>query len=397
MDKIQTIPTTVGLLSLGLFVAVYHSGSIRGIDTLPAGSARASHGKSGLRRLSNDESLSSILNWDLDPWLPQEVDSKQRLGIPSLMQSFYNNALDVHGTMSAESTKLIFSTNGNWHLALRRLLNDQYFPANEAVKVSNLITTSPPISVAQMETGLVKVGNILYTNAQPHVIVAPGKVLTALESKGFVDGGRIPIIRTYGNVILKRRGDQRFKSFWDLKKVKAGRFASSDPAEGGSYNNYRNSVYNIALNNPRNAGLSQEKIQEEAAELRAQLFDSEKGVATIGAPMHRSLPHMIATGQADAGLFFLHLAVTAMRKNPGVFTAVFLAKGGTAETDDPNVLEEGQDPLDGNQVGNFAAVRTTMPVNDEQMAARDNFIAALLSTEFTTILEDVGLRRPEGF
>ncbi|MEL7369692.1 MAG: substrate-binding domain-containing protein [Myxococcota bacterium] len=334
-----------------------------------------------------------ILNWEQDLWLPFEGDSAQRLGIPSLTQPFYNAVYDVHATSSARDFELIFSTNGNWHFALRRLLGEVYFPANPSVQESNLLTTSPPISVAQMQTGRVKAGNILYVNAEPHVVVAPGRVLDTLEANGFLTGPRTNIIRTYGNVILKRRGDPRYRKFWDLRRVRPGRFASSDPAEGGSYNNYRNSVLNIALNNPRRPNLKPDRIQAEAEALQEQLFDKE-GVVTIGPPMHRSLPHVIATGEADAGLFFLHLAVTAMRENPGVFTAVYLADGMVGETDDPDVLAQGQVPLVGNQVPTFGLTRTVTPVNVTQSQARENFITALQSPEFTQILTEVGLRRP---
>jgi len=273
------------------------------------------------------------------------------------------------------------------------LLGEVYFPANPSVQESNLLTTSPPISVAQMQTGRVKAGNILYVNAEPHVVVAPGRVLDTLEANGFLTGPRTNIIRTYGNVILKRRGDPRYRKFWDLRRVRPGRFASSDPAEGGSYNNYRNSVLNIALNNPRRPILKPDRIQAEAEALQEQLFDKE-GVVTIGPPMHRSLPHVIATGEADDGLFFLHLAVTAMRENPGVFTAVYLADGMVGETDDPDVLAQGQVPLVGNQVPTFGLTRTVTPVNVTQSQARENFITALQSPEFTQILTEVGLRRP---
>ena len=334
-----------------------------------------------------------ILNWDQDSWLPAEGDSAQRLGIPSLTQPYYNAVYDVHSTATASGFDLIFSTNGNWHSALRRLLAEKYFPDYPQVQNDYLITTSPPISVAQMQTGLVKVANVLYREAQPHVVVAPGRVLDTLQANGFLIGERTNVIRTYGNVILKRRGDPRYREFWDLRRVRPGRFASSDPAEGGSYNNYRNSVLNIALNNPRRPGFSDERVQKEAARLQARLFD-EEGVVTIGAPMHRSTPHVIATGQADAGLFFLHLAVTAMRENPGVFTAVYLANGEATETDDPDVLALGQDPLVGNQVPTFGVSRTTTSVDTDQAEAREAFISALQSPEFTQILIDVGLRRP---
>ena len=334
-----------------------------------------------------------ILNWDQDAWLPFEGDSAQRLSIPSLTQPFYNAVYDVHSTVSALNLSLIFSTNGNWHFALRRLLDEVYFPANPSVKGSYLISTSPPISIAQMQTGRLKVANVLYNDAQPHVVVAPGGIIDGLQAEGFLTGDRTSIIRTFGNVILKRRGDRRFKDFWDLRRIRPGRFASSDPAEGGSYNNYRNSVLNIALNNPRRPGFSAGRIAREAEDLQKRLFDTE-GVATIGAPMHRSLPHVVATGQADAGLFFLHLAITAMRENPGLFSAVYLASDRMGETDDPEVLALGQTPLVGNQAGTFFMARTSTPLNAEQIASREAFVSALQSSEFTQILTEVGLQRP---
>ena len=71
-------------------------------------------------------------------------------------------------------------------------------------------------------------------------------------------------------------------------------------------------MYNIALNNPELLGVSGAEAEQAALELQEHLFDTN-GVATIGAPMHRSLPHQIATGAADAGFYFLHLAVMAMK------------------------------------------------------------------------------------
>jgi hypothetical protein len=335
----------------------------------------------------------SAVEWALDEWLPVEGTSAQRLAIPSLTQPYYNNVLDVHATLSAASAELILSTNGNWHSALRRLLGEQYFPAHPTVEASYLVTTSPPISLAQLQTGRVKVGNVLYTQARPHVVVAPGAELNGLQAAGYLSGPRLNVIRTYGSVLLRRRGDDKVGSFWDLRKIKAGRFASSDPSEGGSFTTYRDSVYNIALNNPREPGLTPAEVTQEAADLRAQLFD-EAGVVTIGPPMHRSVPHSIAVGNADVGLFFLHLAVTAMRENPDVFEAVYLAGDHVGVTADPDVLAQGQTPLVGNGVGIFAVSRTNIPANAAQVIAREDVITALQSPAFTQILAESGLRRP---
>lgn len=328
----------------------------------------------------------------LDPWLPEEGTQSEQLAVPSLTQPFYNNVLDVKATVSAKDTELIFSTNGNWLAGLLALLENHYFPENPSVKESYLITTSPPISTAQMKTGLVKVGNVMYTDAEPHLVAGPGGFLNGFEEAGFGGGDRIPIVKTYGNVILKRKGDKSVMGFRDLGCIEPGRFASSDPAEGGSYNNYKGSVYNIALNNPELLGVSADAAEQAALELQEHLFD-KVGVATIGAPMHRSLPHSVATGMADAGLFFLHLAVMAMRENPGVFEAIYLDGSGRI-TDDPEELAKGQEPLEGNRVGTFFVLKTTTPVNDAQEKASKNFIDALQSDAFKDILVKVGLRSP---
>ncbi len=332
------------------------------------------------------------VRWAQDEWLPEETDSAQRLSIPSLTQRDYNTVLDVHSTLSAAGAELILSTNGNWHSALRRLLAEEYFPAHPTVAGSYLVTTSPPISKAQLQTGIVKVGNVVYSGAQPTVVVAPGAELNTLAASGFLTGARVNVIRTYGSVILRRRGDDKVDTFWDLRKIKAGRFASSDPAEGSSYTTYRDSLFNIALNNPRKANQTAAETAAEAEELRATLFD-EAGVVTLGPPMHRSVPHSVATGDADVGLIFLHLAVTAMRENPGVFEAVYLASDHVGVTDDPDVLALGQTPLVGNAVGTFAVSRTTTPANAAQVTAREDFITALQSPAFTQILLATGLRR----
>ena len=46
---------------------------------------------------------------------------------------------------------------------------------------------------------------------------------------------------------------------------------------------------------------------ETGDELVARLYDD--GVAAIGPPMHQSVPHVLVTGEGDAGLMFLELAV----------------------------------------------------------------------------------------
>ena len=339
--------------------------------------------------------ISDPLFWSQDPWLPVEdkEDGANRTAIPALTQPFYNEVNDVHATVSAKDTKLILSVNGNWYPALARLLNEVYFPKDPSYKDSYLYTTSPPIGNPQTDNGILKVGNVLFTDAAPHYFTGAGFILNQLGDK--VDNDtRENFISTYGSVILKRKGDTNINKFWDLKKLTAERFATSDPrGEPGSFTNaYRFSVYNIALNMPRRPYFSNETIYAEAEALRDQLFN--ENVVTIGQPMWRSIPHVIANNEADAGLLFLHLAVAAMRDNPGVFSAIYLDKNVTGETSDPEVLVKTQrNPLEGNRVGTFAIVKTSSTLIGPQNDAGEDFLEALRSDEFTKILDDEGLRR----
>ena len=152
----------------------------------------------------------------------------------------------------------------------------------------------------------------------------------------------------------------------------------------------------------------------DAKELVERLFDTDPtnnvttsesgaGVVSIGPPMHRSIPHCIATGQADGGLFFLHLAVYAMINNPGVFEVVYLGNptriitNMSVGTSDASELAFGQTPLKGNKVGSFSVARTTTKVNEQQHQARENMIRALQSDDFTAILQSAGMKRPNNF
>jgi len=341
------------------------------------------------------------VKYPYDAWLPEESDDPaERLKIPSLSLPFYNRVLDVRATISAKATELIVSTAGNWQFALRKLLKVKFFEDNPSVKESYLITTSPPISVAQMKTGRVKVGNILYKNAEPHVAIGPQPLMNGLKANGpapngFILDGFTPFqfYENYGNVILRLKGNTKFSTFTDLAKIEPGRFAS---ATVGAVNNYRNSIRDIF---DRNEELVQHLVEEgfvNGTALVNRLFD-EAGVAAIGPPMHQSIPHVLVRGEGDAGLMLLELAVGIMRNNPGVFESCYLAKDKTGCTDDPEILKHGQDPLDGNVVVTILATKTTTAVNTEQQAARDNFIKELKSEKLTEILAESGLRRPAEF
>ena len=341
-----------------------------------------------------EDNFPDRIQYPYDPWLPVEDsdDPVQRLAIPSLSQPFYNNVIDVRATVSALDVTFILSTAGAWQFALRKLFNQVYFVNNPTVQESYLVTTSPPISVRQMQDGLVKVGNILYTHAEPHVAMGPQGLMNGLTAQGFVVGTPFPVYSNYGIVILKRKGDDRFHSFADLAHVEPGRFGTSGPSEGANAL-FRNTVKNIILNQPDIIGATAATAEAAANALIFQLFD-EAGVVNIGPPMHHSVPHVLATGQADVGFMLLELAVMIMTQNPGVFEAIYLAKDKTGVTDNPAVLATGQDPLEGVPILTVLATRTSTPLSPVQDVAREGFFTALASAELDTILAESGLRRP---
>jgi len=355
-------------------------------------------GKKGSSSRDDNPELTFLdqIQYPYDAWLPQEsASAAERLKIPSLSQPFYDNVIDVRATVSAKDTELILSTAGSWQFALTEFLNNKFFVDNPSVQDSYLITTSPPISVAQLRNGRVKVGNILYKDAEPHVAIGPQGLMNVLTDQGFIPGDftPFPFYQNYGNVILKLKGNTKINEFADLAKIEPGRFGSTSV---GAVTNLRNSIRNIFN---QNQDLVEDLVDDgltTGEDLEARLFD-EAGVASIGPPMHQSIPHVLVTDQADAGIIFLELAVGIMRNNPGVFEAIYLAKDKTGSTDDPEVLKLGQDPLDGNVVVTFLATITNTTANTAQETARDNFIQGLKSAGLTTILAESGLRRPSSF
>ena len=83
---------------------------------------------------------------------------------------------------------------------------------------------------------------------------------------------------------------------------------------------------------------------------------------------------------------FYHLALFAMESFPDQFDIVPL--GGTVAN---------PDPLPGNQIGRLFAIRINGDWNPTQFAAQEALLDSFLSPEFTAILGQYGLVRPDGF
>ncbi|NEP53807.1 MAG: hypothetical protein F6K65_35405, partial [Moorea sp. SIO3C2] len=87
---------------------------------------------------------------------------------------------------------------------------------------------------------------------------------------------------------------------------------------------------------------------------------------------------------ADAGLFFYHLAQTAMEAHPGKFEIVPL--GGTV--DDPQ-------PMLGNRVATMFAIRIEGDLTPQQEVSRDNFFLSITNPrQNATLLERYWVRPP---
>lgn len=326
---------------------------------------------------------------------------------PDLTEPTSNRLWDFHG--SIDDCDMVLSTAGNYHMALRDLWFDVYLPSFEAAQGQALrnwyYTTSPPISAPQAVNSTLTIAN-LTANCLPQIAVGPGGLMNTLESLTFTDGRpvtigpRIRIIQNQGNVILVKRGNpENIQSVWDLDRV---RLVLSNPdTEPGSFGNYSGSIFNIA---------AAQRGTEAATRLFNRIFnennqhirrnddddddfddddddDDRRGAWLAGARIHhREVPWSVAFGEADAGIMFFHLARFAVDSFPDQFEIVPL--GGTAEN---------PDPLPGNRIGRLFAIRINGDWNPTQFAAQEELIDSFLSPEFTAILLQFGLVRPDGF
>ena len=299
---------------------------------------------------------------------------------PNLTERTANRTYDLHASFG--ECDVVLSTAGNYHMALRDLWHDVFLPVYAAhLNIQNwFYTTSPPIAPDQITNRNVMTGNFR-SRCIPQVAVGPQSLMDTLISLGYTDGEPVPIIRNRGNVLLVKKGNPKvIKSVWDLGRRDVRVVTSHPTREPGSFGNYSNSIYTIALNDtPWPTGWTPDKLFNAIFNNTAVAKKWLSGRRIH----HREVPYSLAFGRADAGLMFYHLALHAVRTFPNKFDIVPL--GGTVDA---------PQPLPGNKVGTLYAVRIKGNWNAKQDAAADELMHALTSVEFDAILAKHGLDRP---
>jgi hypothetical protein len=324
---------------------------------------------------------------------------------PSLTESTANVLNDLHTEIA--DCEMSFTTAGNYHMALKDLwpLYLARFPA-EAPLRNWMYSTSPPIVRQQITNGVVQFGNA-DMKCRPQAAAAPIGVMNNLSAASLTEGAPVPVVKNRGNVILVKKGNPKgIRSIWDLGREGVQVVTPNPTSEPGSFTNYSNSIYNIALNDPAPPfgatadGLFNSIFNAAPNACAASSHDDEDGDDhddhcgkkkyeneakwLVGTKIHhREVPWSIAYGHGDASVIFYHLALHAMRTFPDKFEIVPL--GGTV--DDPQ-------PLAGNQVETTYIVRLKGPFSARQLDATEKLIEAYQSPEFTPILQSHGLTRP---
>ena len=301
---------------------------------------------------------------------------------PDLYDPTSNILLDLHGTIS--SCDLVFSTEGNYHPALRDIWPVFLAKCGDRQPVNYLYSTSPPVVVDHLRNNVLAVGNLSITSL-PSVAAGVKGVIDTLAQAGYCDGTAYPLYRDRGAVILVKKGNPKgIETVWDLGR-KGVRFATPNPElEPGSFDNYLATLYGIASHDKR----APDTLSADM--LIHGIFNgsSDDPYKWLAGPRihHRDLPWSVAYGRADAALILYHLGLYTVQTFPDLFDAVPL--GGTL--DDPQ-------PLEGTSIATRFLVRIKGEWSSRQREVREKLVETLLSDEFTLILEKRGLLRPEGF
>ncbi|MEM6254728.1 MAG: substrate-binding domain-containing protein [Cyanobacteria bacterium P01_D01_bin.156] len=296
---------------------------------------------------------------------------------------------DWHMQTSRDDWDLLVSTAGNFHRFLNGFFRQRYLPANPRVDNGQWgYSTSPPISIEQLENG----GRLGFGNMEirgnPMVVMGPNGIMKKVVAGGYAHGEKGAVLSNYGNVLLVRAGNPRnIQSIWDLGRPEVRLVTSNPETEPGSFNNYRTSIFHMAFHDARERTGNIQDAEDQATTLFNQIFNnqsiSRKWV--VGDRIHhRDVPQALADGEADAGIFFYHLARTAMEAHPGKFEIVPL--GGTAENPDPML---------GNRVATMFAIRIEDDLTVKQELNRDNFFLSITNPrQNARLLERYWVRQP---
>lgn len=310
-----------------------------------------------------------LLNWPTD----------RATANPNLNDPTSNTLFDFHGTIS--SCDLVFSTEGNYHMALKDIWPIYLAKLKERPLVNWFYTTSPPLALPQIENQRLQIGNLTAT-CRPCLVVASQKVINKLVKADYTEGQAYPLYRDQGAVILVKKGNPKnISSVWDLGREGVRLITPNPEMEPGAFENYLGTIYGIATRDPNPpAGLH-------ATDLINAIFNgvSRDPYKWLAGPRihHRDSPWSIAYGQADAAVILYHLGLFTKQTFPHLFDLVPL--GGT--------MTQPQ-PLPGTIIRTGWIIRIKGNWTPSQITARETLLKTLLSDEFTAILQKHGILRP---
>lgn len=287
------------------------------------------------------------------------------LAVPDLTGGVYNQLEDLNGSIDV-SGKALISTAGNYIVPT---LEGIHPLMSQSLKDNLLMTHSPPLAKAAFDNErFISIGN-LELRGKPIMAAGGGGAIDGLGDRAL---NKVKFVEDYGSVLVVRK-DLRKRKKRKIKRDGLAAFARerftltiSNPKEGGSYNRYLKTTYDI---------LEAEYGEAVAESLFSDIYADNCWVAA-DAPMHRGVFHNVLTGDADAALAFYHLAYYHVRKFPDIFEIIPLG-----EFVDPEDLSKGQVPVAGNvEGGQFYAFLDT-PVTPEQEAWRQEYADLLLVNE----------------
>ena len=288
--------------------------------------------------------------------------------------------VDLHGDIqNCRNVDLVFSTEGNYHMALKTLWYRDLLPRYHATIRNWYYTTSPPVTLPQTKFHDFSIGN-LHLACRPELAVASLKVMGKLKAAGITDGEPVELMQSRGNVLLVKRGNPKhILSIWDLARPDVHIVTPNPYNEPGAFINYATTIYEVAAHDPHPPqGWT-------AARLFNAVFNSPTpGKWLMGARIHhRDEPWSVADGHADVAVIMYQLGAYTAQVLPKDFSLVPL--GGTIQ--DPQ-------PLPGSYISKAYMVKIKGHWTARQKRARDDLMDLLQSETFTKILARDGLSRP---